>query len=236
MIKPKRAIHSRARAAALIEQIADKHRIGVNTMLCARWDRFAVLARAEAAHGLVEQLGWSLRAAGDYLGCSHENVRQLLACHKSTAPRIARLGAQVSDPDGRIRELEAELARLSGSFLCEKLSEQFAIPLRCGILLAILVEAYPRYVRGPAILQLYDDACERLGYGWGKGSNFNLMTKNAQHMHESLRSAGAPLASEVGDTPGSRRLTDAAAEWLHARCGAPRLSQIETRREAAMAV
>lgn len=232
---PRRTIVSKARAAALVEQIADKHALPVATVLCAKWDRFALIARAEAAHALTTQLNWSIRATGAYLGCSHTNVRKLLSFQKRNAPRIVRL-VSLNGADeaavARVRELEAELQRLSGTHLCERLASDLSVPLRCAILLAILIEAWPRYVRGPALLQLYDDACDKLGYGARNGANFDLVTKHACDLAARFKAAGWPAPSEVGELKGSRRLTDSAAVWLADRCGAPRRSVVETWRES----
>lgn len=232
---PKRrtVIASKARAAQIIERVAEKHRIEVSTMLCARWDRFVAIARAEAAAGLRDDLGWSLRMIGEYLGCSHESVRQLFTLQQKYARR-ASLIHPVPDVDGRIRELEAEVARLSGTYLCERLAVKFGLQMRCAILLAILAEAYPRYVRGPAILQLYDEACETIGYGHQSGATYNLIAKNASHLNTRMRElgAGADVASVIKELPGARRMDDAAAAWLSDQCGAPKRSQIERLREA----
>lgn len=234
-IAPKRrVIASKARAAAIIEGIADKHSLPVQTLLCAKWDRFAMIARAEAAHALVAQLNWSIRGVGAHLGCSHTNVRKLLGFHEKSARRIVRLvSIQCADEVAvaRVRELEAELQRLSGTYLSEKLASRLDVPLRCAILLSILIESYPRYVRGPALLQLYDDACEKLGYGARNGANFDLVTKHACDLAAAFKAGGWPVPSEVGELKGSRRLTDACAVWLSEGFGAPRRSVIEAFKE-----
>lgn len=226
------AIVSSARTAAIIEEVADKHGLEVRTMLCAAWRRDMVLARGEVAYRLRTELKLPWRAIGAKLGISHERGRQLFAGHKKREAQ-ARLFAPVPDPEGRIRELEAELQRLSGTYLSEKLASQLNVPLRCAILLSILIEAYPRYVRGPALLQLYDDACEKLGYGARNGANFDLVTKHACDLAARFKESGWPAPSEIGELKGSRRLTDGAADWLSQHFGAPRRSVIEGVREAA---
>jgi hypothetical protein len=222
-------IASKARAAQVIEQIADKHDITVVMLLCARWDRFAMLARAEAADALVNGMGWSIRTAGAYLGCSHTNVRKLCGFHKMQSARLARIGGAIGpqDPEGRIRELEAELVRLAGTLLCERLATKLRLRLRCAISLAIITEAYPRVVRGPAMLQLYDEACAQLGYGHAdEGANYRLMDKNMSQLNAHFVGQGWPLPAVSGDGRGARQLSDDAAGWMSAHCGAPRLSVV----------
>lgn len=226
-------ITSKARAAAIVERVAEKHRLKVAVMLCAKWDRFAVLARAEAAHALKHELGWSIRMIGGYLGYSHTRARKLLAFHEKWVRR-APVIVPTPDPDGRIRELEAEIARLAGTYLCEQMAKKFDLRMRCAIVLSIMSEAYPRYVRGPAILELYNEACEVLGYGQAQdGATHNLIAKNIGDLDKQLREVGfdGKGVMEVGDLPSSRRLTDEAAQWLYEQIGAPKLSQIELHRE-----
>lgn len=231
---PRRVIASRARAAAIVERVAQKHDLTVTQLLCAKWDRFAVTARAEVAVALRSELKWSLRVLGEYLGCSHTRARNLLSFHENTHRRLSRLAA-VTGADARVRELEAELQRLSGSNLAERYAQALGLRLRCAIVLAILAEAYPNHVRGPALLSLYDEAREHFGYGGADGSRIGattgLLTKNTADLAAHFAAEGWPAPSEVGPLPGSRRLSDAAAEWLHVRTGAPKLSQVLQGRE-----
>lgn len=225
----RRVIASRARAAQIVERIAEKHALTTTQLLCAKWDRFAVVARAEVAHALRSELKWSLRVIGEHLGCSHTRVRNLLGFHENTHCRFTRLAA-VTGSDARVRELEAELQRLSGTYLAERCVQALGLRLRCAIVLSILAEAYPNHVRGPALLALYDEAREHFGYGGTDGSRIGattgLLTKNTADLAAHFSGEGWPSPSEVGPVPGSRRLTAAAAEWMHVRIGAPKLSQV----------
>jgi hypothetical protein len=226
-------IASKARAAQLIEQIADKHGISVPVMLCSR-AHSVTPARAEIVHALIDQLGWSQRTVGAYLGRPQTDVRYLFLYHKKFSAQIARLGgaAGPADPDGRIRELEAELARLAGTLLCEALKRKLGLRLRCAIGLAIITEAYPRVVRGPVMLQLYDDACAQLGYGHAnEGANYRLMDKNMSDLNAHFVDQGWPAPARPSEGRGARQLSDAAAEWMAATCGAPRWSVVLAARE-----
>lgn len=234
--KPRAVIASKARAAAIVERVAEKHAIGTATLLCARWDRFVMIARAEVAAALRDELNWPQRMIGEHIGCSQPNVRKLFSFHEKYARRVSAI-VPVADPEGRVRDLERELQRLSGIYTAERLAQHFDLQLRCAIVLAILAEAYPRYVRGEAMLRLYDEACDELGYGARNGANANLITKNLTAMSEALAKLGMTPAYERGPFAESRRLTDVAAEWLYERTGPsplPRRSAIEAVREAKM--
>lgn len=248
---PRRPIASTSRATQIVERVAAKHQFTVAFVLCAKRDRFAVAARAEAAHELKRQLDWSLRRIGDHIGCTHENVRQLLTCHKMNTERNARclppidlnalnalegceLKQRVADAEERAAYAEAELARLTGATLALTLAEALGLThqMRCAITLAIVAEAYPRVVLGSELIEHYDAACERLAYGFRRGANSHLMTKNVTNLREHFEANGwpAPLLAHDAMTrtiSGARRLTDDAATFLHERFDVPRRSQIE---------
>lgn len=253
---PGRIIASRSRATQIAEAIADKHALNVSTMLCARWDRFAIAARAELACELRAKLGWSQRRIGEYIGCTHPNVRKLFSYHEITQKRAKRWLPQTDvhallaveaddrlaralDAEERAAEAEAELRRLSGADLALRLADTFDLGqyMRCAIVLAIVCEAYPRIVLGADMIRWYDEACERLDYGERKGSNFNLLAKNVAKLREHFVDRGwpVPIVAKVeprsGGLAGSRRLDDDAARFLHERIGAPRLSQMEAAQE-----
>lgn len=251
-----RVIASRSRATQLAERIAEKHDMEVRTMLCARWDRFAIAARAELASELKASLGWSQRRIGEYLGCTHPNVRKLFSYHEMTVKRAKRwlpkadvhalLAVEADerllramDAEERAAEAEAELRRLSGVDIVLRLAEALDIRhLRCAIVLAIVCEAYPRTVLGADMIRYYDEACERLDYGDRNGSTFGLLAKNVGKLREHFVECGWPVpiaasASSARDSlAGARRLEDDAAKWLHERLGMPRLSQMQAADEA----
>jgi hypothetical protein len=253
---PRGVITSKARACEIVETVAAKHDLPVQTVLCARWDRYAIAARAEIASELSTRLNWSTRRIGAHIGCTHANVRKLFGIHKLNMKRGARwlpaadVHAIVSirnderlmrmvEAEERAAYAEAELARLTGDNLAVIYADALGLThrLRCAIVLAIVAEAYPRLVLGAELIEHYDEACVKLGYGDQKGANFNLMTKNVAHLREHFEAQGwpAPINITKGYTPrelvGSRRLTDEGAEFLHERLGAPKLSQIEAARE-----
>lgn len=247
---PRRVIASQARAARIVEDVAAKHGLKVTYVVCAAWQRDAVLARAEIAHRLTEELNWSLRAIGAHLGCSHSRVCSLLTEHKKWTEKARRLLpladihalaavegdarlTRAKEAEERAAFAEAELARLTGAELAPRLAENLGLGhrLRCAIVLAIVAEAYPRIVLGPELLERYDDACERMGYGFQRGSNFHLMTKNVAHLREHFEAQGWPSPLIAGDPltvrmVGARRLDDRCAVFLHERLDAPRASQI----------
>lgn len=244
------AIYSQARASAIIEAVAEKHQVSVQTLLCAKWDRYAMASRAEAAHELKVQLKLSQRAIGAQLGCTQPNVRKLFGIHEMNV-RQAKRWLPVADvhaiaaidsaeakrraleAEERAAELEQELARLTGKDLALSLMDAVELGGKHGgrvggvILLAILCENYPNVVLGPNVLRLYDEACERLGFGSQRGAGFVLITSNAKNINQHFRARDWPLPIETGEFAGSRRLTDDAAIFLHERAGAPRRSQIE---------
>lgn len=249
--EPRRVVASRSKATALVEQIAAKHGVTVHAVMLVRWQREAVAATAEVAFELKHKMGWSLRAIGQFLNRNHNGVCTLLTVHEKNmrlARRFmptasahalvqiegdARLTRMV-DAEERAAYAESELSRLSGNIvvhLAETL--QLGNRLRCVILLAVIAEAYPRTVPGPDLLELYDEACERVGYGTRRGVTFNLMTKNVQHLREHFVKMRWPDPLHVAErgsleaATGARRLTDGCARFLHARLGVPKLSQIE---------
>ncbi|NBW07973.1 MAG: hypothetical protein EBR82_08095 [Caulobacteraceae bacterium] len=236
------AIHSPARAMAIAEQVAGRYRITVDHLLCARWDRYVVHARAEVAVRIRDDLGWSSRAIGRWLGCSHPNVRKLFSYHKMRPPWAAMTGdvdpasilhlarddqaRRLAEAEQRAADAAREIDRLSGVHLTEALAEQLGLLTRCAIVLAICAENYPRVVRGVAILQGYDHACSVLGYGARNGATYDLMKKNFSSLDRAFAEQGWPQPTECGDLPASRRLTHAAADMLALRFGVPRRSQM----------
>lgn len=252
---PGRVIASRSRATALAETIASKHALDMRAMLCARWDRFAIAARAELASELKDKLGWSQRRIGEYIGCTQPNVRKLFSYHNLNASRAKRwlpqadvhalLAVQADDrlaraldAEERAAEAEAELRRLSGADLALRLAEGLDLGqyMRCAIVLAIVCEAYPRIVPGADMIHWYDEACERLDYGERRGSNFNLLAKNVAKLRDHFVDRGWPVPITANDPlcsglVGARRLDANAAAFLHERLGAPKLSQMEAAHE-----
>lgn len=236
--------------------MAAKHGVTVQFLTCARRDRFAVAARAEAAHELTHQLKWSLRRVGEHIGCTHQNVCQLLACHKINQARGLRFMpaadlralaavsgderlARVRDAEERAAYAEGELTRLTGANLALRMADALGLlqRVRCAIVLAIVAEAYPRVVLGAELIEHYDEACERIGYGNRQGANANLITKNVAHLRGHFAANGWPeplfIKDELTRTlTGARRLSDGAALFLHERFDAPRRSQIEAAQEA----
>jgi hypothetical protein len=227
---------------AITERIADRYGLTVETVLCARWDRFAAEARAEIAEELCNGQGASLRAAGQWLGCSHTNVRKLLGCQKmrplrADAATILALSRneqarRLAEAEARARELERQMERLSGAHLGETFARAFAMPLRCGIVLAILAEHFPRPVRAQALIDFYDHACTTIGYGMQNGASADVIKKNLSSLKQAFAALGMEAPSEIDAATGQRRLTGAAAAMLHERFDAPRRSQMMLAEEA----
>jgi len=248
-MKPAKVIMSKQLGLAIVERIALKHQMQPSQALCARRDRYAVACRAEIAWALKEELRWSQRMIGTLLGVTHPAVRKLLGSHEislrrannilstETLKAIALIGAdeskrRLADAESRIVYLQAELDRLTGASLTHRLAAIFDLTgkIRCALVLSIIAEAYPRAVNAPELVELYDEACERLNYGARRGASFNLITKNIAALREKFAELGYadPISSTEGSFGMQRRLTDDAARLLYETVGAPRLSQLKT--------
>jgi hypothetical protein len=250
-LAPRRAITSRAKALEITEQIAAKHGLSVHQVVSARWCRQTAVATGELAWELRHKMGWSYRAIGEHLGRPHPSVRKLLSSHKMRlhlARRILPVDQAVAiaalDTDVRAQRLlaaealaahhESELRRLSGAAAPE-VARALGLErkLRCAIVLCIVIEAYPRYVTGNDLVELYNEQCDVLGYGSRRGASLNLMTKNVQNLREHFIEAGwpEPIPSiergSIEDAIGARRLTEKGARFLNKKLGIPRLSQLE---------
>lgn len=241
----KRVIASKTRAMEIVERMALKHDLPVATALCAKRDRYARACRAEIAWALKRELNWSSRRSAALLGVTFKNVCVLLKTHEIAMRRaknvlpvtdLQALAAIEADELRRrlvesqdlIAHLQGELDRLTGATLANKIAARFGLEnrLRCAIVLAILVEAYPRSVPSNLLTELYDEACDRLNYGSRNGASADLIKKNFSSLREHFAELG--LACPVDwDDAGARRLTDAGAELLHEAVSAPRLSQLK---------
>lgn len=250
----KKAIASKKLALSIIERVAAKHQLPVQHVLCARRDRYAVTCRAEAAWVIREDLGWSQRDIGSFLGVTQPAARKLLGYHEIAMRRannvlpteslraIALISTdeakrQLADAQIKLAYLQSELDRLTGASITQRVAESFGLEskIRCAIVLSIVAEAYPRAVNAAEIVGLYDEACERLNYGAQRGASFNLISKNIAALRERFEELGHPdpIASTEGSFGMQRRLTDDAAALLNRMIGAPRLSQLEPTMRAA---
>lgn len=246
----KKIIASKAMALAIVERIAKKHDMDIKIALCARRDRYSVACRAEIAWTVKDELAWSQRSIGGLLGLSHTAVRKLLGFHEKSLRRannvlpaetlraIASISAddvksRLLDAENRNAYLQAELDRLTGASLTHRIAESFGLKgkLRCALVLAIVAEAYPRSINTPDLIELYDDACDRLNYGTRRGASFNLIAKNVAALRARFAELGYtdPIESSEGSFGLQRRLTDRAASLLNEIVGAPRLSQMGVR-------
>lgn len=243
-------IASEQRALEIVERVADGHSLTVAQLLAQPFKRATVLARGELVDGLTGELGWSFERTAAFLGCAPSTAhsaksewKKAQAIHKRFLPaeavlQIAALDQHearraAADATTRVRELEAKLDELAGATLAEKLRDELGLKMRCAILLAIVIEHYPRQVRELSIFALYDHACVKLNYGFRSGATRDLMFKNAQALKDHFIERGWPEPSRPGNMPGSRVLTQSAAQWLHDRIGSPRLSQIAAQGVAA---
>jgi hypothetical protein len=252
LIPQRRMVASTARAAAIAEEVAEKHAMAVSTVLCARWDRYAVAARAELASRLSEELHWPQRRIGGYIGCTQPNVRKLFDYHKIAVRRAMRalpttdfralaainadaLRQRTFEAEERAQFLQSELERLTGKTLAGDLAEALGLArkLRCAIVLAILVEAFPRRMQMQAICGLYAQTRAELNYGQvNEECSSNLIAKHFCDLNAHFHKKGwpRPAACLTFDGNSARRLTDSAAEFLAGLVGAPRLSQLERAR------
>lgn len=246
--KTRTVIASKAMALAIVERIAKKHQMTVAAALCVRRDRFSVACRAEIAWTLKDELDWAQRPTGKLLGITQPAVRKLLGYHEMSLRRSNNvlpaetikalavisgddLRRRLAEAESRAAYLQGELDRLTGASITHRLAESFGLnnKLRCALVLGILAEAYPRAVSPPDLVELYDEACERLNYGARRGASFNLITKNIAALRESFLELGYPdpVVSSEGSSGMQRRLTDEAAVLLHEAVGAPRLSALK---------
>lgn len=211
------AILSEARALSIIEGVAKRHGTNVEAVICTAWDRDSVLARQEIACRLRDELGWPQRRTAELLGCSPARVCSLIREHEISVERARRLLGvtavvrgvdedRLAEAEARVRELEEELDRLTGSHAAMQVAEALRLydprtptddpkaqlSLRLGITLSILMEHYPRPVTGEALVSLYDEACERLNYGTMRGATNNLIAKNVGQINQCFEGRAWP--------------------------------------------
>lgn len=220
-------IASKTRALSIIARIASKHALSVNQVLLGKRVASAKYARQEASVALQEELGWSYRMIGELLGCSHVAVCKLQSYHKMTQESARRILAvdeaqryEAIERDelmNRVRLLEQERKAFTGELLAEVLHRNLEIVQRCAIVLAICVEHAPRPVRVNFVIQLYDEACISLGYGYRNGATEQLVTKNFSDLCKIFRERGWPQPVKPGPVMGSRILTDECSKWLDSR-------------------
>lgn len=224
-----RVITSPARARAIVEEVAARFDLAPDRVLNCHGEK---VARGEVAWRLKRELHWSLRRSGALLGVSHKTVARMLANHaallasfQSRVEREHKLFLQ--SPEAlELRELREKLARLTGADIANDIAEDMAIPKRCAIVLGMLAERYPRALAIEAMCELYDDACERLDYGFKSGADRELIRKNVSDLNRAFAAKGLPLAAEIAPPIGGRRLTAKTATMLSARYGVPRQSQL----------
>lgn len=239
----RKVITSQARALEIVEAVAAKHGMEVARLMAQPFKRDTVLARGEVVSRLSEELNWPFSMIAGYLGCSASTAHSaksewkkaeaafavfipdeaVLAIAKVTQSEALQRAAQA---ERQLREIKGELDRVAGLDLSERMVVELDLLPRCAILLSIVAAAYPRYVRAGALLELYDQACERLNYGQRSGATIPLISKNAQTLREHFAARDWPCPIQPGVLPGSRQLTNEAAAWLHGRVGSPRMSQI----------
>lgn len=228
----KRCILSPARAAEIVERVAQRFDLKPEKIMGARRDYLARTARGEIAWLLKDELGWSQRRTAEYLKCGKTTVFDLL---RDRARILAAFQDRVSQehkiflqsPEAlELQELREKLARLTGADIADELTDGLSIPKRCGIVLAILAEAYPRAVSIEAMCELYDDACKRLNYGFADGANRELIRKNVSDLNRAFQAKGLSQPAEIALPVGGRRLTDEAANRLSVSYGVPRASKM----------
>lgn len=227
-----RCILSPARAAEIVEQVAQRFGLDAAKITSTKRDYLARTARGEIAWRLKTELGWSQRRSAGYLKCSKTAIWSLLKDRERIVSAFQERVAQEhkaflqSDEALELQELREKLRRLTGADIAEQLTEDLNIPKRCGIVLAILAESYPRAVSIEAMCELYDDACARLSYGFQRGSDRELIRKNVSDLNRAFIAKGFAPPAEIAPPVGGRRLTDEAAQMLSASHGVPRRSRM----------
>lgn len=206
--------------------------LSAEKIMKAKRDYLARTARGEIAWRLKNDLNWSQRRTASFLGCGKTTVHTLLKDRERIVSAFQNRVAQehrafLQSPEAvELRELREKLRRLSGVDVAEEMTEGLNIPKRCGIVLAMLAEAYPRALSIEAMCELYDDACARLQYGFKRGADRELIRKNASDLNRAFQAKGMAAPVELAPSVGGRRLTDEAAQTLSASYGVPRASRM----------
>lgn len=240
----RRVILSPARAQAVLERAAERFGLKPAMLKRPRAKGLVRTAKGEAAGTLRDELKWSYARIAKLLACSPSHARTLIVeravlvaafQRRAEEEHEAEIGAlDVDEIMLQNRELKEKLARLTGADLAGRLADDYAIPPRCAIVAAMLAEAYPRPVAVEAMCELYDDACERLNYGFKRGADRELIRKNVSDLNRAFSAKGLPLAAEIAQGVSGRRLTDKAAAMLsdsHQVPRASRLMAVEERRQ-----
>lgn len=228
----RKVIVSPARAQEILEEVAARFDLSADTVRHAKRDYLARTARGEIAWRLKSDLNWSQRRTAEYLGCCKTTVHTLLHNRQRILGAFQDRVAQehklfLQSPEAlELTELREKLRRLCGADLAEQLTEGLNVPKRCGIVLAMLAEAYPRALSIEAMCELYDDACARLQYGFKRGADRELIRKNVSDLNREMMAQGRAAPIELAPAVGGRRLTDEAAKTLSASYGVPRASRM----------
>ncbi len=228
----RRCITSPARAAEIVEQVAQRFDLSPETIMTAKREYLARTARGEIAWRLKDELNWSQRRTAAYLKCGKTTVFALLRDRAKIVGIFQSRVAQehkifLQSPEAlELQELREKVQRICGSDVAEDLTRGLSIPKRCGIVLAMLAEAYPRALSIESMCELYDDACARLQYGFKRGADRELIRKNVSDLNREFIAKGMAAPTELAPHVGGRRLTDQAAHLLAASYGVPRKSRM----------
>ena len=136
-------------ASQIIDEVAMRWGVTVDEMKNRQKHPTLNRARAETYQLLQNELGWSLRQIGMFMGNrTGSAIKQALD----------NLLARPSDP-----ELEADLLRfrinqLSGIPLLPKITNTFEVNTSQAIVLSIIIENYPKGLSLNAMCELYDHA------------------------------------------------------------------------------
>lgn len=241
-------IASPARAAAIIEQVATKHRVNESALLVGRWRRDVVLPKAEIVYRLKRELGWPYQMIAAHLGVTAGNAHKLFRVwEKALAQYIVFLPENVVSRDEhdravaeietRAQSAEAQLAEIvegvkRAPVLAERIATELDLKLRSAIVLAVVSNVYPRAIKEDALLDGYESVRCALSYGVREVTG-DIMRTNIKDLRRTFadRNWGDPIAS--GEEFGSRRLTTPGAVLLSDRFGSPRKSLIVAAEEMA---
>ncbi len=241
-------IASPARAAAIIEQVAAKHRVNESALLVSRWRRSVVLPKAEIVYRLKRELGWPYQMIASHLGITAGNAHKLfrrweatLAEHSVFLPENVVPRAEhdrvVAEIEMRAQSAEAQLAEIvegvkHAPVLAERIASDLDLKLRSAIVLAVVSNVYPRAIKEDALLDGYESVRCALNYGVREVTG-EIMRANIRDLRRAFaaRKWSDPIAS--GEEFGSRRLTTPGAVLLSDRFGSPRKSLIVAAREMA---
>lgn len=227
----RRPLHSTAKADAIIAAVAERHGLAPARLLEQWGGRIVTDAKREAACRLEHELQWTERMIAGHMRCALSTAQRLLRTGREryVSAELRRTGVIPKCPEelrSEVIELRAQLERITGVHLAYRLTVAYDLRPACGVLLAILAEAYPRPMHTGSLIEAYDAACDRLEFGTRRGVADELIGSLVWQMRK--RFGELQLPDPVESMPiSARRLSDSAAELFRARFGVPRIAQAQ---------